>query len=83
MGCATGLGPACWNLADREAYISWTDQQRAERLGLIVQNRRFLVLGNALRILTAMDVPKGEQSVALELYAKINLEGATITGECA
>ena len=38
-------GPACWKLADREAYISWTPQQRAERLGLIVQNRRFLVLG--------------------------------------
>jgi hypothetical protein len=38
-------GPACWKLADREAHISWTHQQRAQRLGLIVQNRRFLVLG--------------------------------------
>jgi len=38
-------GPACWKLADREAHIGWTGQQRAERLGLIVQNRRFLVLG--------------------------------------
>ena len=38
-------GPACWKLADREAYIGWTPQQRAQRLGLIVQNRRFLVLG--------------------------------------
>ena len=38
-------GSACWKLADREAYIGWTGQQRAERLGLIVQNRRFLVLG--------------------------------------
>jgi hypothetical protein len=38
-------GPACWKLADRETYIGWTAQQRAERLGLIVQNRRFLVLG--------------------------------------
>ena len=38
-------GPACWKLADREAHIGWTPQQRAERLGLIVQNRRFLVLG--------------------------------------
>ena len=38
-------GPACWKLADREQYIGWTPQQRAERLGLIVQNRRFLVLG--------------------------------------
>ena len=38
-------GPACWKLADREARIGWTHQQRAERLALIVQNRRFLVLG--------------------------------------
>lgn len=38
-------GPACWKLADREAHIGWTQQQRAERLGLVVQNRRFLVLG--------------------------------------
>ena len=38
-------GPACWKLIDREAHIGWTHQQRAERLALIVQNRRFLVLG--------------------------------------
>lgn len=38
-------GPACWKLADRESHIGWTPQQRAQRLGLIVQNRRFLVLG--------------------------------------
>ena len=38
-------GPACWKLADRENHIGWTHQQRAERLGLIVQNRRFLILG--------------------------------------
>ncbi len=38
-------GPACWKLADREAHIGWTHQQRAERLAFIIQNRRFLVLG--------------------------------------
>ena len=38
-------GPGCWKLADREAYIGWTHQQRSQRLGLVVQNRRFLVLG--------------------------------------
>lgn len=38
-------GPACWKLADRESHIGWTHRQRAERLGLIVQNRRFLLLG--------------------------------------
>ena len=38
-------GPATWKLADREAWIGWTAQQRAERLALVVLNRRFLVLG--------------------------------------
>ena len=38
-------GPAAWKLSDRESRIGWTAQQRAERLGLVVQNRRFLVLG--------------------------------------
>lgn len=37
-------GPAALRLADRDAEIGWTDNQRAERIGLIVQNRRFLVL---------------------------------------
>lgn len=38
-------GPATWKLADREEWIGWTAQQRAERLDLVVLNRRFLVLG--------------------------------------
>lgn len=38
-------GPATWKLADREEWIGWTSQQKAERLGLVVLNRRFLVLG--------------------------------------
>lgn len=38
-------GPATLKLADREEWIGWTSQQRAERLGLVVLNRRFLVLG--------------------------------------
>ena len=37
-------GPAVLKLADREAWIGWSDPQRAQRLGLVVQNRRFLVL---------------------------------------
>ena len=37
-------GPATWKLADREEWIGWTGQQRAQRLGLVVLNRRFLVL---------------------------------------
>jgi hypothetical protein len=38
-------GPATLKLADREEWIGWTSQQRAERLGLVVLNRRFLILG--------------------------------------
>jgi len=37
-------GPATWKLADREEWIGWTPQQKAERLSLVVLNRRFLVL---------------------------------------
>lgn len=42
-------GPACYSLKDRDQWISWSVSQRLERLKLIVQNRRFLVLA-----------PKGE-----------------------
>jgi hypothetical protein len=38
-------GPASLKLAGRDQRIGWTPQQRAQRLGLIVQNRRFLILG--------------------------------------
>jgi hypothetical protein len=37
-------GPACYALKDRDLWISWTAAQRVQRLKLIVQNRRFLVL---------------------------------------
>lgn len=37
-------GPACCALKDRDLWISWSAPQRLERLKLIVQNRRFLVL---------------------------------------
>jgi len=37
-------GPGVLKLADRDEWIGWTDQQRAQRLGLVVQTRRFLVL---------------------------------------
>jgi len=42
-------GPACYALKDRDLWVSWSALQRAERLKLIVQNRRFLLLA-----------PKGE-----------------------
>jgi hypothetical protein len=37
-------GPACYALKDRDQWISWSVPQRVERLKLIVQNRRFLLL---------------------------------------
>lgn len=37
-------GPACYALKDRDRRISWSANQRLERLKLIVQNRRFLLL---------------------------------------
>lgn len=39
-------GPACYALKDRDEWISWSTVQRLERLKLIVQNRRFLVLAD-------------------------------------
>jgi len=38
-------GSACYALKDRDEYIGWTSTQRAERQKLIIQNRRFLILG--------------------------------------
>src|SRR4051794_15012851 len=39
-------GPACYALKDRDKWISWSTVQQRERLKLIVQNRRFLILGD-------------------------------------
>jgi hypothetical protein len=39
-------GPACYSLKDRDLWIAWSAPQRVERLKLIVQNRRFLVLAD-------------------------------------
>lgn len=37
-------GPGCYALKDRDLWISWSASQRVERLKLVVQNRRFLLL---------------------------------------
>lgn len=37
-------GPACYALKDRDRWLGWSATQRVERLKLIVQNRRFLLL---------------------------------------
>jgi hypothetical protein len=37
-------GPACYALKDRDRWIGWSANHRIERLKLVVQNRRFLIL---------------------------------------
>lgn len=37
-------GASCYALKDRDEHIGWNDRLRAERLKLVVQNRRFLLL---------------------------------------
>jgi hypothetical protein len=37
-------GPACYALKDRDEWIGWHATQRAERLKLVIQNRRFLLM---------------------------------------
>jgi len=39
------FGSAAYRLKDRDLYIGWTPTQRSQRQKLIVQNRRFLLLG--------------------------------------
>jgi len=39
-------GPACYALKDRDRWLGWSAPQRVERLKLLVQNRRFLVLAD-------------------------------------
>lgn len=37
-------GPACLHIKDRDKWIGWNPLHRAERLKLVVQNRRYLLL---------------------------------------
>jgi hypothetical protein len=39
-----GFGAAAWKTAPRDAFIGWTPGQREERLHLVVNNARYLVL---------------------------------------
>jgi hypothetical protein len=38
------FGVAAWQVRARDAFIGWTPTQRRERLGLLVNNTRFLIL---------------------------------------
>lgn len=39
-----GFGAAAWKTAPRDRFIGWTAEQRQERLHLVVNNARFLIL---------------------------------------
>lgn len=41
---ALSFSSAAWRLASRDQWIGWSDAVRAERLGLVVNNSRFLIL---------------------------------------
>jgi hypothetical protein len=40
---ALGFGAAAWRVYDRDAFIGWSDEQRAARLHLVVNLARFLI----------------------------------------
>ncbi len=39
-----GFGAAAWKVGPRDRWIGWSDRQRRERLHLVVNNARFLIL---------------------------------------
>jgi transposase len=39
-----GFGASAWRVADRDAYIGWSDEMRKKNLHLVVGNARFLIL---------------------------------------
>ncbi len=41
---AMGFGASAWKVAPRDKFIGWTPEERKERLALIVNNARFLIL---------------------------------------
>jgi hypothetical protein len=41
---AMGFGASAWKVAPRDRWIGWSDAQRKERLHLVVNNGRFLIL---------------------------------------
>ena len=50
-------GPSAYKLKDRERWIGWSVPQRLQRLKLVVQNRRFLLLSQKGRGRTQFGLP--------------------------
>lgn len=87
-----GFGAAAWQLAPRDQFIGWSDIQRQQKLHLVVNNARFLILpwvrakGLASRVLAiaARQLPEdwfahyGYRPVLMETF----VEQARFRGTC-
>jgi hypothetical protein len=90
-------GPACLHLKDRDKWIGWNRLHRAERLKLIAQNRRYLLLtergkepnlASQVLALATRALPKhwqdrfGYQPVMAESFTDIELFHGTCYRAC-
>jgi len=87
-----GFGAAAWKVAPRDRFIGWTPSQRKQRLHLVVNNARFLILpwvqsrnlASKLLALAARRLPKDWEArhsyrpVLLETF----VETARFKGTC-
>jgi hypothetical protein len=67
-------GPAAFKLKDREKWLGWNSAMAAERLKLVVQNRRFLLLkerGQEPNLASAV-APCAQPMLAKELLHRRN-----------
>lgn len=85
------FGASAWKLKDRERFIGWSEAQRADKLQLVVNNARFLILpwvrckGLASKILSkaARQLPKdwitryGFAPVLLETFVEFERHKGT------
>jgi hypothetical protein len=81
-----GFGAAAWKVAARDRFIGWTDPQRRERLHLVANNARFLILpwvhsrnlASKLLALSARQLPRdwneryGYSPVLLETFVEVD-----------
>jgi len=87
-----GFGAAAWHIAPRDRFIGWSHRQRQEKLHLVVNNARFLILpwvqskGLASKVLAlaAKQLPHdwvthyGYRPVLLETF----VDGTRFRGTC-
>jgi hypothetical protein len=83
------FGSAAWKCRDRDAYIGWSQEQRAGRLFMLTNNTRFLILPNvnvphlashvlgliARRLSADWETKYGHPIVCLETYVDGRFRG--------